>query len=283
MKINSNGEFGFSRLAFTLLELLVVLAVIGILASLLLPALAAAKSRAQLVQCVNNLRQQGIGLQEFVNDHRNYPLVFSLNSADAIGLSAVAQELDLKTMDKSHRIPGAAFGWAGIFRCPAAVDWSVPLPGTSGQTHNAHYGYNADGLVRLGSQGATDISSLGLGGHFVVGQGANHSTAPPVNQSDVANPSEMLAIGDSFSGSKGIILDASAVISRNKAWADQPYLNYQQITRLVYARHRSRANMVFCDGHVNTLTFKSLFDDTNDDALAQWNRDHRPHREQLVP
>jgi prepilin-type N-terminal cleavage/methylation domain-containing protein len=58
--------------AFTLIELLVVIAIIAILAALLLPALSAAKRKAQRMQCLNNLHQVYIGCFIYVSDSSDW-------------------------------------------------------------------------------------------------------------------------------------------------------------------------------------------------------------------
>ncbi len=54
---------------FTLVEMLTVIAIIGLLASLILPAVQKAKPRAERVRCLSNLRQVGIAFHAFANDH----------------------------------------------------------------------------------------------------------------------------------------------------------------------------------------------------------------------
>lgn len=59
--------------AFTLVELLVVIAIIGVLVALLLPAVQAAREASRRSQCLNNLRQVGLGCQNFQSASRAFP------------------------------------------------------------------------------------------------------------------------------------------------------------------------------------------------------------------
>lgn len=58
--------------AFTLVELLVVIGMLGILAGILMPALAQGRSKAHLIHCQSNLRQIGVGLALYADDHVAY-------------------------------------------------------------------------------------------------------------------------------------------------------------------------------------------------------------------
>lgn len=73
---------GLHRHAFTLIELLVVLAIIALLVSILVPALGRSRDAARNVQCLNNLRQIGLGIEMYMNtEGKNLlPEVRPLNS-----------------------------------------------------------------------------------------------------------------------------------------------------------------------------------------------------------
>jgi prepilin-type processing-associated H-X9-DG protein/prepilin-type N-terminal cleavage/methylation domain-containing protein len=242
-------------LAFSLVELLVVIAIVAILAALLLPAISQSKARAQRIQCVNNLHQLGVGLQNFLANNHDYPIEGYRVGEDGHRYETNGWELQLETGGLDISKPETNFFLKGVWLCPAS-HWPVrawPSP------VEISYGYNCYGVI------PSEITTNGLGllGHYI----QSSDTYSPIGESEVANPSDMMAIGDSFVG--GI------VFKRNE---DKMVTQTNEMTR-----HQGKANVVFCDGHVESPTLQFLFEDTSDAALVRWNRDHLPHREKLSP
>jgi prepilin-type N-terminal cleavage/methylation domain-containing protein/prepilin-type processing-associated H-X9-DG protein len=125
--------------AFTLLELLVVIVIIGILASLLLPALAKAKNKALSVECLNNLNQLQLCWHLYTMD--NNDLLVPNNSVEAIttngNVGAIAADGSWCLADPTilNVQKGMLFPFnstLGIYRCPA--DRST-LDDPSGRDH----------------------------------------------------------------------------------------------------------------------------------------------------
>jgi len=81
--------------AFTLLELLFVVAIIAILVALLLPALTKAQQQGRRAQCVSQLRQMGIAFQNFAHDHNSqFPMAVPANAGGTLETAMNALRLD---------------------------------------------------------------------------------------------------------------------------------------------------------------------------------------------
>lgn len=257
---------------FTLLELLVTVGVTVVLAALVLLATARSHSAAVRIQCANNVRQVGIALTSFVTEHNVYPLCRNPDYSNGrypehmtMWMPALQYTEISVPGNAAARIPFSKWAGEGVWKCPGA---NKPLNWPTNQLYIS-YGYNYSGTSQR-----TDTNSLGLGGQLMWNN--PRSPAPPVKESEVISPSEMMAIGDGLVGGHGVIRDGLRALGRASDTQD-----YFGSTKRSYARHAGKANVVFCDGHVESPTIKRLFEDTDDDALVRWNRDHQPHRSGL--
>jgi prepilin-type N-terminal cleavage/methylation domain-containing protein/prepilin-type processing-associated H-X9-DG protein len=246
---------------FSLLELLVVVAITAILAALLLPALSRAKAQAHSTTCKNLLRQIGTALQMYVDEHqgkfphyRGLPDLALSNSAGANNSPFWSAKLlpyyPVKWTDPAYHCPGYN----------GSITWSTTHGGPFGS-----FAYNSSGVSRKGRP--SDQQELGLGGWVSLPR--RHGLSSEIQ---VRAPSEMFAIGE----------------SRWKAdrWAEEGGHDHMLCGHLAVnrgpcafdpARHGKNYNQLFCDGHVSAMSPWVLFNPTN--TAVMWNYDHLPHPE----
>ncbi len=152
----------FGGRGFTLVELLVVIAVVAILVSLLLPALSRAKYSAGNTTCKSNLRQLSLGLSLYTTAHGCFPTFAGSQPMEFGGGSGWWAQLELPITyhEVTHSSPLGVSRYpvlGGVFRCPlnkgqilrsGYIDASgreIALPEMLFPSWTA-YGYNASGI-----------------------------------------------------------------------------------------------------------------------------------------
>jgi prepilin-type N-terminal cleavage/methylation domain-containing protein len=106
------------RRAFSLIELLVTIAVIAILAAMLLPALSSAKAKAQQTTCLSNLKQVNVAVLLYASD--NHDVLPTVANTDADGMKTDSFEVVYKPLVMRYAgLQGAPSPSDKVFACPA--------------------------------------------------------------------------------------------------------------------------------------------------------------------
>ncbi len=261
------------RTGFTLIELLVVIAIIAILAAMLLPALSSAKSRAQRIQCTSQLRQLGVGLSLFVNDHEDrYPPAvyrtgdyqYQLSWDDYIHRNIGGSDSDEDLMlgvTATNAVPR-------ILKCPAdRVQLSIWWAGFA---LRRSYSMNFAGIMDLLQRSPMPPPRFGVGIYIMKNDGSLPPWDPPGYKAGaVADSAGTILLaeqpnGENIAGNDWPSFCAGPINSNNNfqgltpdcfqvySGASTSGYNYGSSS---YGLHGGRFNYLFHDNHVSTLKY----------------------------